>query len=106
MYAYDSPQAIYAGLADPGSLSFAAGWDMERFAQPRTLEEIQQDGVPAIFPTSLLEPLQLEVGEKVQITDPFINIFPCLIVGQYTGGRSFAIHGARFPGYIHQQIRF
>ena len=63
VYAYDSPEAFYAGLADPGSLGFAAGWDMERFAQPRTMDEIQQDGVPVIFPTDLLEPLQLEVGD-------------------------------------------
>jgi hypothetical protein len=97
VYAYDSPEAFYAGLADPGSLSFAVGWDMERFARPRTLEEIQQDGVPSLFPTSLLEPLQLEVGEKVRITDPFANIFPCVIVGQYTGGRSLAIHGGKIP---------
>ncbi len=60
VYAYDSPEAFYSGLADPGSLSFATGWDMERFAQPRTMEEIQQEGVPALFPTSLLEQLQLE----------------------------------------------
>jgi hypothetical protein len=97
VYAYDSPQAFVAGLADPGSLSFAAGWDMERFTAPRTMEEIQQDGVPVIFPTDLLEPLQLEVGEKVQITDPFINIFPCLIVGRYSGGRSIAIQAGKIP---------
>jgi hypothetical protein len=97
VYAYDSPDAFYSGLADPGSLSFATGWDMERFAQPRTLDGIRQDGVPAIFPTNLLEQLQLKVGEKVQITDPFTNIFPCVIVGQYSGGRSFGIQGGKIP---------
>ena len=99
VYAYDSPDAFYSGVADPGSLSFATGWDMERFAGPRTLEEIRKDGVPAIFPAILLEQLQLEVGEKVQITDPFINDFPCFIVGQYTGGRSLAIHGGKIPWF-------
>jgi ABC-type antimicrobial peptide transport system permease subunit len=97
VYAYDSPEAFYAGLADPGSLSFAAGWDMERFTISQTMEEIQQDGVPTLFPANLLAQLQLEVGEKVRITDPFVHIFPCLIVGQYSGGRSFAVHGGKIP---------
>ena len=97
VYAYDSPDAFYSGLADPGSLSFATGWDMERFAQARTLEEIRQDGVPAIFPASLLEQWQLKVGERVQITDPFTNIYPCVIVGQYSGGRSFGVQGGKIP---------
>ncbi|MCX6038870.1 MAG: ABC transporter permease, partial [Chloroflexi bacterium] len=47
VYAYDSPEAFYSGLADPGSIIFAAGWDMNRFAQPRKLGEIQNEGVPA-----------------------------------------------------------
>jgi hypothetical protein len=97
VYAYDSPDEFYSGLADPGSLSFATGWDMERFAQLRTLEDIRQAGVPAIFPASLLEQWQLKVGERVQITDPFTNIFPCVIVGQYSGGRAMAAHGGKIP---------
>lgn len=97
VYAYDNPDAFYSGLADPGSLSFATGWDMERFAQPRTLEEIRKDGVPAIFPTILLDQLQLGVGERIQITDPFVNIFPCVIVGQYSGGRTTTVQGGKIP---------
>jgi hypothetical protein len=97
VYAYDSPEAFYSGLAEPGSLSFAAGWDMERFAGSRMKEEIHQDGVPALFPASLLEQLQLKVGEKVGITDSYINIFPCIIVGQYSGGRSFAVQRGKIP---------
>ncbi len=97
VYAYDSPEAFYFGLADPGSLNFAQGWDMEHFARPLTTEEIQQEGVPALFPAILLEQLQLNVGEKVRIIDPYTNIFPCVIVGQYSGGRSFAVHGGKIP---------
>jgi hypothetical protein len=97
VYAYDSPDAFYSGLADPGSLTFAAGWNMDRFTQPRTLEEIQQDGVPALFPVSLLEQLQLEVGEKVRITGQFSNTYPCVIVGQFSGGRATTIKGGKIP---------
>jgi len=97
VYAYDSPEAFYAGLADPGSLSFAAGWNMERFAQPRTLAEIRTDGVPVLFPAILLEQLQLEVGDVLQITDPFINTFPSVIVGQYSGGRDTTVQGGKIP---------
>ncbi len=97
VYAYDSPQAFYSGLADPGSLQFATGWDMERFTQPRTMEEIQQEGIAAVFPTSVLEQLQLEIGDTVRIIDPYLNNFPCTIVGQYSGGRSRAIHDGIIP---------
>ena len=97
VYAYDSPEAFTSGLANPSSISFAAGWDMERFAQARTMEEIQQEGVPAVFPSRLLEQLQLEIGEKVRVIDPTTNSFPSIIVGQYSGGRSFAVRGGKIP---------
>jgi hypothetical protein len=42
VYAYDSPETFYSGLADPGSIIFASGWDMDLFAQPRTLDEIRE----------------------------------------------------------------
>jgi ABC-type antimicrobial peptide transport system permease subunit len=85
VYAYDSPEAFYSGLADPGSLVFASGWDMNRFAQPRKLGEIQNEGVPALFPVRLLEQLQLNVGETVRITDQTSHAYRCVIVGQYIG---------------------
>jgi hypothetical protein len=85
VYAYDSPEAFYSGLADPGSLSFASGWDMGLFAQARTIAEIRKDGLPALFPASLLEQLQLKVGQTIQITGQSSSTYPCVIVGQYTG---------------------
>lgn len=85
VYAYDSPEAFSSGLADPGSLIFAPGWDMNLFAEQRTLEEIQEEGVPAIFPASLVEQLELNVGERVMITGHAGHTFTCVIVGQYSG---------------------
>jgi ABC-type antimicrobial peptide transport system permease subunit len=85
VYAYDSPEAFSSGLENPGSLVFASGWDMNRFAQPRKLGEIQNEGVPALFPVSLLEQLQLNVGETIQITDQTGHAYNCVIVGQYIG---------------------
>jgi len=85
VYAYDSPETFYSGLADPGSLVFADGWDMQLFAETRTLEEIQAEGLPALFPKSLLEQLQLNVGEKVKITSQSSATYTCIIVGQYAG---------------------
>jgi hypothetical protein len=85
VYAYDNPESFLSGLADPGSLSFASGWDMNLFAEPRTIEEIRKDGLPALFPASKLEMLQLKVGQTVQITDQSSSTYPCLIVGQYSG---------------------
>ena len=97
VYAYDNPDAFYSGLTDPNSLVFAEGWDMDRFAQPRTLKEIQKDGIPALFPASLLAQLKLEVGETVRITDQFGNTYPCVIVGQYLGGRATTAIGGKIP---------
>jgi ABC-type antimicrobial peptide transport system permease subunit len=87
VYAYDGPETTFSALADPGSLIFASGWDMNLFAESRSLDEIQKDGVPALFPASLLEQLQLNVGETVKITDYFHSTYPCVIVGQFSGGR-------------------
>ncbi len=97
VYAYDSPETTLSGLADPNSLVFAAGWDMARFAHPQTLEGIQKDGVPALFPASLLEQLDYKVGDRVRITDQYTNTYPCLIVGQYAGGRAIAAVGGKIP---------
>jgi hypothetical protein len=97
VYAYDSPEAFFSGLADPGSLSFASGWDMNLFAEPRAIEEIRKDGLPALFPASLLEQLQLNVGETIQITDQSSSTYTCIIVGQYSGGRSTTSHSNIIP---------
>jgi hypothetical protein len=85
VYAYDNPEAFYSGLANPGSLVFAPGWDMDLFAQPRTLDDIRAEGLPAIFPASLLAQWQVNLGETVRIVDRSNRAFTCIIVGQYSG---------------------
>lgn len=85
VYAYDSPEAFYSGLANSGSLVFAAGWDMDRFAESRTQTDILEDGFPAIFPASLLDQLQQNIGETIRITDKTGHRYSCFIAGQYTG---------------------
>lgn len=85
VYAFDSPDAFDSGLADPGSLVFASGWDMNLFTEPRAIAEIRKDGLPALFPASMLEQLQLKVGQTVQITDQTSSTYTCVIVGQYSG---------------------
>lgn len=84
VYAYDSPEAFYSGLEYPNSLVFAQGWDMDLFTETRTLQEIQDQGVPAIFPTSLIEQLQIDIGEQVKITTNS-STYTCVVVGQYSG---------------------
>jgi hypothetical protein len=85
VYAYDNPETFYSGLANPGSLVFAPGWDMDLFAQPRTLEDIRAEGLPAIFPASLLAQWQVNLDETVRIVDRSNRAFTCIIVGQYSG---------------------
>lgn len=84
VYAYDSPEVFSSGLSHPDSLTFAPGWDLEQFLNPRTLEEIRQGAIPAIFPTSYIEQLALNLGEKVEITGGSYS-YSCAIVGQYSG---------------------
>ncbi len=85
VYAFDSPETFHAGLANPDSLKFVAGWDMDRFVTTRTQAEIRSEGIPAIFPITLLEQYDLDPGEIVEITG-FGYSYNCLIVGQYAGG--------------------
>jgi ABC-type lipoprotein release transport system permease subunit len=58
---------------------------MDRFVTTRTQAEIRSEGIPAIFPTTLLEQFDLNPGEMIEITG-FGYSYNCLIVGQYTGG--------------------
>ncbi|MGB4594959.1 MAG: ABC transporter permease [Anaerolineaceae bacterium] len=92
VYAYDSPEALTSGLADPGALVFASGWDVKLFARQRTLEDIQKEGIPMLFPSSLLEQSQLEIGDQVKITEMSGSISPGVIVGQYSGGRAVTVN--------------
>ena len=85
VYAFDSSETFHAGLGNPDSLKFLSGWDMDGFAKTWTQEEIRSEGIPAIFPTYLLEQFELNLGEMVQITG-FGYSYNCLIIGQYTGG--------------------
>jgi len=103
VYAYDGPDAFQSGLADPGSLVFASGWDLNLFAGPRTPEQIRAEGAPALFPASLLEQLGLNVGETIQITDQANLTHTCIIVGQYSGMIGSTVNSIYTPrggGYI------
>jgi hypothetical protein len=94
VYAYASPETLVSFLADPGSLIFASGWDVDLFAKPWTIEEIQKEALPALFPARLLEQLQLDLGERVKITVRG-HTYTCVIVGQYSGGRGYTVNTIR-----------
>jgi ABC-type lipoprotein release transport system permease subunit len=95
VYAYDSPESFHSSLAEPGELIFAPGWDLDLFAKQWTLEDFQKEGVPIIIPSSTLEQLMLEVGERVEVTDRFMNTYPGVIAGQYSGGRLTATNAVK-----------
>jgi ABC-type antimicrobial peptide transport system permease subunit len=92
VYAYDSLEALTSGLADPATLVFTSGWDANRFAGQWTLDDIQKEGIPMLFPSSLLDQSQFEVGQKVNITEMSGSISPGVIVGQYSGGRAVTVN--------------
>ncbi|GAP15925.1 predicted ABC-type transport system [Longilinea arvoryzae] len=92
VYAYDGPEAFTSGLADPSSLVFASGWDANLFARQWTLEDIQKEGIPMLIPSSMLEQAQLEIGDKVKVSEMSGSISPGVIVGQYSGGRAVTIN--------------
>ena len=95
VYAYDRPEAFLAGISNPGALVFAPGWDMQRFVEPRTLEEIQQEGLPALLPPALFELLEVDVGETVQVADRSNRPYTCIIVGQYPSLKGVAIQSTQ-----------
>ncbi len=88
VYAYDSPEALTSGLAEPGSLVFASGWDSTLFARQWTLVDIQKEGIPMLISSSMLEQAKLEIGDKVKITEMSGSISTGVIAGQYSGGRA------------------
>lgn len=97
VYAYDSPETFHSGLSDPDSLVFTSGWDMDRFAQPRTMDEIRKSGLLAIFPVRLLSQLQIKVGETIRITDRLERTYTVVIVGQYSGGIGTSVYSTYTP---------
>ncbi len=92
VYAYDSPEAFTSGLADPSSLVFASGWDMNLFTRQWTLKDIQNNGIPMLIPSNMLEQSQLEMGQKVSVTEMSGSISPGVIVGTYSGGRALTVN--------------
>lgn len=92
VYAYENPEALTSGLADPGSLVFASGWDATLFARQWTLEDIQKEGIPMLFPSSLLDQSQLEMGEQVKVAEMSGSVYPGVIVGRYSGGRAVTVN--------------
>lgn len=92
VYAYDGPEALTAGLADPATLVFASGWDANLFAKQWTLDDLQKEGIPMILPSSLLEKSQFKMGQKVNVTEMSGSISPGVIVGQYSGGRAVTVN--------------
>jgi len=48
-----------------------------------------------LFPASLLDQLQLNVGETVRITDQVGHVYTCVIVGQYSGGRATTVNSVK-----------
>lgn len=92
VYAYDCPEALTAGLADPATLVFASGWDANLFAKQWTLDDLQKEGIPMILPSSLLEKSQFKMGQKVNVTEMSGSISPGVIVGQYSGGRAVTVN--------------
>lgn len=97
VYAYDRPEAFRSGLSDPDSLLFASGWDMERFVEPRSLDEIKKSGFPAIFPARFLNQFQLNLGETIRITDRLERTYTSVIVGQYSGSIGSSVYSTYFP---------
>lgn len=89
VYAYDKPQNLTSSLMNPASLILGPGRDVNLFSRQWSADEIRKDGIPAIFPASLIDKFQLSIGEKITITDQFYQNYPCVIIGQYSGERVF-----------------
>ncbi|MDP3450654.1 MAG: hypothetical protein Q8R87_08740, partial [Anaerolineaceae bacterium] len=82
---FDSPEELASGLENPDSLNFASGWDSSLFTRQWTIEDLRKEGIPMIFPSSLLEQSGFEVGEQVKVTEMSSSVSPGVIVGQYSG---------------------
>jgi ABC-type antimicrobial peptide transport system permease subunit len=87
LLAFDQPEQFFETLSTRDTVQYATGWDESLFTKNWSREAmLQQGGVPAIFPESLLRRFNLKLNDVVYLLEESGQFYPYLIVGSYLEG--------------------
>jgi ABC-type lipoprotein release transport system permease subunit len=86
LLAFDRPEDFFATLTTRDTVQYGPGWDESLFTQSWKADSLQQQGVPALFPESIIDQFNLKLGDVVDLKNEFDTIYPYLVAGRYTPG--------------------
>ncbi len=87
LLAFDQPEQFFSTLSTRDTVQYAARWDESLFTKNWSREAmLQQGGVPAVFPESMLNRFDLKPGDSVYLVEESGQVYPYLIVGRYLEG--------------------
>jgi hypothetical protein len=86
LLAFDRPEDFFATLTTRDTVQYAPGWDESLFTQSWKADSLQQQGVPALFPESIIAQFNLKLGDVVDLKNEFDTVYPYLVAGRYTPG--------------------
>lgn len=84
LWGFNQPETFFTRNLPGGTVKYANGWDETLFTQDWHSEDINQTGIPAVFPESILLEHNLALGEVIYL-EKRGGIHKYLIAGYYTG---------------------
>ena len=84
--AFDQPESFFKTLSTRDTVKYAYGWDEDLFSTDWNMAAIRRNGVPAVFPESILSQFNLNLGEVIYLAEESGTVYPYHVVGKYVGG--------------------
>lgn len=84
--AFNQPEKYFSTLLTQDALKFASGWDENMFTKTWTREAVEEQGVPAVFPESILKKFSLHLGDKLFLVNKSGQSYDYIVAGQYAAG--------------------
>jgi len=82
----NQPQTYFSATLGGALAKYAPGWDAGLFTEPWTLEDIEKQAVPAVFPEALFQQFGLTMGDTLMMTNEREQSFRYIVAGTYSGG--------------------
>jgi hypothetical protein len=86
LIAINQPEQYFSTTLGGAVAVYAPGWDSSLFTKEWTLDEINQSGIPAVFPESLFSKYNLKMGDTLSMTDYQALTYQYIVAGEYSGG--------------------
>jgi ABC-type lipoprotein release transport system permease subunit len=82
----NQPQTFFSATLGGALVKYAPGWDVGLFTEPWTLEDIEKQFVPAVFPEALFHQFGLTMGDTLIMENEREQSFRYIVAGTYSGG--------------------